>query len=195
MTAAGRSPFKVVFICTGNRCRSPFAARYFERLVANMPVEVFSVGTLDAPGMEVPQELIEIGRSSGLELDLHRSQTLTKERVDVVDLAIGFERQHVAEAVVNAGVPPDKAFTLREMARLLQGIDSPAARDRAARAREVVAAAAAKRAEGPAFVPNEEMDDPFQQPYEVYRASADEIVELCNALFRALFGSEPSFPR
>jgi hypothetical protein len=39
--------FEVVFVCTGNRFRSPLAAALFGRATAGLPVSVSSRGTLD----------------------------------------------------------------------------------------------------------------------------------------------------
>jgi protein-tyrosine phosphatase len=183
---------RVLFVCTGNRCRSPFAGAYFALITRNLPVEVLSAGTLDAPGNVVPQELIEIGHFSGLDLSSHRSRALVDEDYSEVDLVIGFERTHVAAAVVDAKIPHERAFTLPEIVRLLSETDPPLATDPVERARSAVAAAAARRAENDRFVPDEEIADPFRRSMEVYRASADDMVALCNALYLQLFGEKSS---
>lgn len=180
--------FKILFACTGNRCRSPYAQAYFARLAADLPVEVLSAGTLDAPGKEVPAELIEIGRSTGLDLAEHRSQHLSGDAFPDIDLFIGFERGHVASAVVDAGVPYEKAFTLPEIVRLLSDVFLPQEGDVVERARAAVATAAERRQQGPDFVPGEEVADPFRQSADVYKRSATEMGELCDALYRSLFG-------
>jgi protein-tyrosine phosphatase len=182
--------FTVLFACTGNRCRSPYAHAYFARLVEDLPVEVISAGTLDAPGERVPSELVDIARSAGMNLADHRSQYLAPERFAEVDLFIGFERAHVAAAVVDAGIPSDKAFTLPELVRLLRSVDAPLPDDPIERARAAVAAAADKREEGPDFVPGEEVADPFRRSVELYERAAREITELCDALHIALFRGE-----
>jgi hypothetical protein len=109
-----------------------------------------------------------------------------------VDLAIGFERAHVATAVVDARVPHEKAFTLPEIVRLLTEIEPPQASDPIERARAAIAAAGARRAENTRFVPDEEVADPFRRSVEVYQASADDMVALCNALYLGLFGEKSS---
>ena len=179
--------FKILFACTGNRCRSPYAHLYFARLVEGLPVTVMSAGTLDSPDQLVPDELVEIGRSAGLELAEHRSRFLEPGEFDDVDLFVGFERAHVAAAVVDAGVEHAKAFTLPEIVRLLGEVPSPGIQDPEERARALVAAAADKRREGPDFVPGEEVSDPFRRSQATYQRAADEITSLCDALHKALF--------
>lgn len=184
--------FKVLFGCTGNRCRSPFAQAHFARLARKLPVEVLSAGTLDAPGQRVPQELVDIGLFSGLDLASHRSQTLAPDAFPDLDLFIGFERAHVASAVTEAGIPYDKAFTLPELVRLLGEIDPPKEDDPINYARAAVASAARKRREQPEFVPGEEVPDPFRRSAREYQRAADHIVELSKGLFFLLFGEQSS---
>lgn len=180
--------FTVLFACTGNRCRSPYAHACFARSVADLPVEIISAGTLDAPGNSVPSELIEIARNAGLDLGEHRSRYLAPGEFEEVDLFVGFERAHVAAAVVDAGIPVERAFTLPELVRLLREADVPDLDDPEERARAAVAAAATARQGGPDFVPGEEVADPFRRSTEVYERVAREITDLCDELKKGLFG-------
>jgi protein-tyrosine-phosphatase len=43
--------FRVAFVCTGNRFRSPLAAALFRSAAEGLPVEVASAGTLDLGGV------------------------------------------------------------------------------------------------------------------------------------------------
>jgi len=178
--------FTMLFGCTGNRCRSPYAEAYFASLVEDLPVKVLSAGTLDAPGNLVPTELIEIGREAGLDLGRHRSSYLSETDSEDVDLFIGFERAHVASAVVDAEIDASKAFTLPELVRLASEVEV-STRDPEEHARAVVLAADALRKEGNGFVPGEEIADPFRRSRDVYESVAGEITELCDQLHELLF--------
>jgi protein-tyrosine-phosphatase len=178
--------FTMLFGCTGNRCRSPYAEAYFASLVEDLPVKVLSAGTLDAPGNLVPTELIEIGQGAGLDLGSHRSVYLVETEAEEVDVFIGFERAHVASAVVEAGIDAGKAFTLPELVRLAGDVDV-SSRDPEEHARAVVSAADALRKEGNGFVPGEEIADPFRRSRDVYERVAAEITELCDQLHESLF--------
>jgi protein-tyrosine phosphatase len=177
--------FTILFGCTGNRCRSPYAQVHLARLVADLPVEVLSAGTLDVPGNKVPAELVEIARSSGLELSEHRSRYLAEVDPDDIDLFIGFERAHVASAVVEGGIDAAKAFTLPELVRILRVVDVAATDDPEETARAAVAAAAEARGTG--FVPGEEIADPFRRTRDVYERVAIEITLLTDELYELLF--------
>ena len=170
--------FRAVFVCTGNRFRSPLAAAIFrneaERLGAH--VEVESYGLLELDGTGALHEALELGTAFGVDLASHRSRALQSGVLTAADLVVGFERIHVATAVVDAGARRDVAFTLPELVQLL----SPGAGD----ARERIRGAAARRKEFD--VP--ELEDPLGRPYRRQEEIAARAAELATALARGLFG-------
>jgi protein-tyrosine phosphatase len=171
-------------VCTGNRCRSPFAAAYVEAHTEGVPVEVSSVGTLHSPGLPSPPELIELAAAQGLRLDEHLSRTTGA--LDSFDLIVGFELAHVAYAVVEAGADASKTFILPELARLLSGLAvEPGPEDPVVRARDLVAAADGKRKErGPDY---EQVADPFGGPVKAYEEMATAVSTFCDQVTTSLF--------
>lgn len=172
------STFRAVFVCTGNRFRSPLAAAVFrnetERLGADVDVE--SYGLLELDGTGALHEALELGNAFGVDLASHRSRALQPGVLTTADLVVGFERIHVAAAVVDAGARRDVAFTLPQVVQLL----APAPAD----ARERIRAAAARRNE--ADVP--ELEDPLGRPYRRQEEIATRAADLTTALARRLFG-------
>ena len=183
--------FEILFVCTGNRCRSPVAEGQLRQLAASLPVKVGSVGLLDLGAAPALPEVLEVGRSVGLDLSRHRARHLKGVDLSSVDLLVGLERSHVAAAVVEAGAPYDKSFTLKEIVRLLQRVaPQPGPRDPVERARALVAAAHQLRASAPGFVPGEDIEDPFGGPRAAYVEMAHTVSELCRSLIASLFGRE-----
>lgn len=180
-------PFRVVFVCSGNQVRSPLAAALFAELTRGLPVEVASAGTLGIEGAPAPPEAQQVAAALGVDISTHLSASLRPEAVKGADLIVGFERAHVAAAVVEAGAPAERAFTLPELVRLLAGIDV-AEQDPLARARALVAAAAEARRASRDFVPGEEIADPIGGPLRAYERAAREVAGLLEALAGALFG-------
>ena len=183
--------FEILFVCTGNRCRSPVAEQQLRQLARSLPVQVGSVGLLDLGAAPALPEVLEVGRSVGLDLSGHRSRHLGSVDLASVDLLVGLERSHVAAAVVEAGAPYEKSFTLKEIVRLLQKVpEPPRVGDPVERARALVRAAHDLRAASPGFVPGEDIEDPFGGSRAAYVEMAHTVAELCRSLIALLFGHE-----
>src|SRR6476659_6098462 len=155
--------FRLVFVCTANRGRSP-VAEAVTRQLAPPGVEVESRGVDAAPGLPVLRSVFAAAEARGIEVGAHRSEPLGSVRD--ADLVVGFEHRHVAAAVVDGGAPRDKVLTLPELVRLLgrtgEGVDAPAR----------IKAADARRAAGRST--SEGVPDPIGRPQgEVDRIVAD----------------------
>jgi protein-tyrosine phosphatase len=181
--------FNVVFVCTGNRFRSPLAAALMRRAADGIPVEISSVGTLDVGGVGALPEAEEAAARLGVDLADHRARQLTDQSLRDADLVVGFERMHVLAAVVDGGASRDSTFTLPELARLLDRIEPPAAGDAVARAREAVRRAARARSpEDPDLHAVPELADPLGLPPQRQAEIADLLRELTLQVRRGLFG-------
>ncbi|MEK0447074.1 MAG: Serine hydroxymethyltransferase [Verrucomicrobiota bacterium] len=74
---------RILFVCTGNTCRSPMAEALFRHAVKDRPdVEVSSAGVSAARGQSASNDAVEACRRLNLSLKKHRSQFLTRELVD-----------------------------------------------------------------------------------------------------------------
>jgi protein-tyrosine-phosphatase/predicted ATP-grasp superfamily ATP-dependent carboligase len=96
---------RVVVLCHGNICRSPFAAALLER--AGLALDLSSAGTIPLDGRPVPSEALEAARPLGIDLAAHRSRWLTVEEAQAADAVLVFDeanvdalRQHGARANV-----------------------------------------------------------------------------------------------
>jgi protein-tyrosine-phosphatase len=98
------------------------AAALFATHVENLaePTEVSSAG-ISIPGTElvrdVPPEVIEVMVPYGINLEGHRSRTLTEPMLKEADLVIGMGRRHVQEAILLDPLCWPKAFRLKELVR------------------------------------------------------------------------------
>ena len=182
---------RVVFLCTGNRFRSPLAAAIFEEAATQhgVPVAVESAGTLDVGSRPPFRETIKQAERLGYDISSHRSRPAREVDLSTADLLIGFERSHVAYAVVDAGVAAERAFTLPELVQLLEFEDVPVRdADRAAGIRLAIEQAGARRAALGRTPGSPEIVDPVAVPRRVQVQVADEIREFVDRLVRELFG-------
>jgi protein-tyrosine phosphatase len=95
----------LLFVCTGNLCRSPLAAALAaDRLArrrgvpaADLPARGFaclSAGTAAVDGAPATPETVEAGRVRGLDLRSHRSRPVTPGLLDRADRILVMEREH-----------------------------------------------------------------------------------------------------
>ncbi|HZI99241.1 MAG TPA: low molecular weight protein arginine phosphatase [Gemmatimonadaceae bacterium] len=90
---------KILFVCSGNTCRSPMAAAITRRLLADAnrtDVEVSSAGTNAWEGSPASDGSLLIGMERGLDLSEHRSRELTPQIVSESDLILAMAPSHLA---------------------------------------------------------------------------------------------------
>ena len=90
------NPLSVLFICTGNTCRSPMAEVIAGRLFAADAVHFRSAGLQAMPGQSATDGARAAAQERGLSLEDHRSRVLSLDLLEGVDWVIGMTRSHVA---------------------------------------------------------------------------------------------------
>src|SRR2546426_12389755 len=88
----------VLFVCTGNICRSPLAASLLERALKERGIEatVTSAGTGAWDGAPASEGAYLVALERGLDLSNHRARLLTRELVEEADLILTMARHHRA---------------------------------------------------------------------------------------------------
>lgn len=123
-SAGTEAPFRLVFVCSGNTCRSPLAAalarRYLEAQGLDHRFEVSSAGTGAWPGSSASEGSFRAGARHGLDLAGHRSTALDGDRVGAADLVLVMSPHHLAAAEALGG-----AGKTRLLAAFAGGSDDP----------------------------------------------------------------------
>lgn len=170
---------RVLFVCTANQCRSPMAevlarAAFSRR---GLDVETSSAG-LFGSGVEASEGSIEEMERLGLNLEEHRSRSLTPNLVDHADLIVTMERRHlgaIAELSIDA---VERSFPLRELVRIGR------AREPGESVRDWALGVGAGRDPSRvlAIDPSDDVRDPMGGPRRAYRRCANELAALVEEL-------------
>lgn len=92
------SPYSILFVCTGNTCRSPLAealARAELERRGWRQVQVASAGVAALPDAPASSAAIEAAREQGLDLTAHRARAATDDTVADADLILGMGPSHL----------------------------------------------------------------------------------------------------
>lgn len=97
----------VLFVCTGNTCRSPLAEVLAKKwlsdqlgcTIAELPargVVVRSAGVAAYPGDPASEFSFQVATECGADLSEHRSQPVNPQLIDEADLIVAMTRSHAA---------------------------------------------------------------------------------------------------
>ena len=143
----------VLFVCSGNTCRSPMAEAMFNDMVEDYPrlrelgVRAKSAGTYAADNAPMAPQAETVLKEMGIS-PKHRSTRFHSELAKEADLILTMQEQHLEEVDALAPETDGRAHTFLGYA---QGVDG--------------------------YTGSEEYDveDPFHQPVEVYRECAEQM--------------------
>jgi len=187
---------RILFVCTGNTCRSPMAEGLF-RLIAEregLDVDVRSAGVAAMDGFPISGHAADILKEKGF-TDTMRSSALTAERVEWSDLILTMTAAHKQIVIQRFPDAADKVFTLKEFAEDDQNVlEALAERQRLSAELEM------KRSLGQpvteeeterlkqieATLPDFDVADPFGGTFERYVACSQELETYLNKLAQKL---------
>lgn len=90
----------ILFVCTGNMCRSPFGEYCLKDRLEQGPedpgrmVTVASAGTMASDGHPAAEDAVSYAVEFGLSLEQHRARQLSEELLDAADMVLVMDRSH-----------------------------------------------------------------------------------------------------
>ncbi|MBE3013291.1 hypothetical protein IL992_29520 [Microbispora sp. NEAU-D428] len=171
--------FRVLFVCTGNICRSAMAERLtLAALGPGSPILVRSAGTRARTGWPMAERAREVLLRLGADPEGFSSRPLTAEAVADADLVLAASSEHRAEAVALHPRAAACAFTIAEFGALARAV--PLERvlgrgDPVGRARALLEEAGALR--GLVRVDQPDIADPYGGSRRAYREAARRIAD------------------
>ena len=111
----------ILFLCTGNVCRSPMAEALFRRAVSGRgDFRVLSAGLGAVDGQPPTPHSVRAMDELGMDISAQRSRMLTVDLVREADLILGMTHGHVDTVVLLYPPAAEKTFLLREFDETLE---------------------------------------------------------------------------
>jgi L-threonylcarbamoyladenylate synthase len=111
----------IVFVCTGNSCRSVMAQGLLRKKLQEQKrgdVEVLSAGIMHTGGLGASYETRELLARKGIDVSDHRSQRVTAEMLNKADIILVMERLHEQRLLDLYPPLKNRLFLLKEFARV-----------------------------------------------------------------------------
>jgi len=135
----------ILFICTGNVCRSPMAEGLFRKAMAGRgEFRIFSAGLGAVDGQPPTPHSVTAMKEIGIDISAQRSRALTVDLVRQADLILGMTHGHTDTIALLYPPAAEKTFLLREFDETLEPYEKDIA-------------------------------DPIGGPYEIYVECRDQI--------------------
>src|SRR5690242_12494977 len=152
----------VLFVCTGNVCRSPMAEGIFRHATRGRgDYRVLSAGLGAMDGQPPSPYAVQAVKELGIDISAQRSRMLTPELVHQADYILGMTHSHIDTVIMLYPMAAEKTFLLREFDETLDHFEK-------------------------------DISDPIGGSYDVYLNCRDQIEQGIASLLRFMeYGQAP----
>lgn len=190
--ADGGDDFRVLFVCTGNLCRSPMAELLFDQVVARAwsgagRWRSESAGTAAGDGQPMHPHAAAVLGELGIDGVDFRTRRLRPPMLATADLVLTATRGHRSAVAQMYPRILGRLFTINQFGYLLGHAQPVGGDGAAAQAGEaLLQAAKAARSIAPARTHEDDLADPVNQPLGNFRDVAQALRTDVNVVVRAL---------
>ncbi|MDO5535087.1 MAG: hypothetical protein Q4F65_10605 [Propionibacteriaceae bacterium] len=174
---------RLLFVCTANISRSPYAERRTRQVLGEDRLHVESAGVPGFPDREMDPAMAALLVERGGDASGHLSRSVSEEILEGVDLIVPFEFDHHMRLLEDFPAHRHKIVGFGQLATAARAWEAGTRTIESAS--DLVGAAVATAGIN---APLLDVADPYQRGGRVARASADQIDEGLNALLPVLAG-------
>jgi len=109
--------YMIMFVCTGNTCRSPMAEGAMRTLLSGKRLgkfEVISSGTSAQPGFQATEYAVEAAKIWKSDISEHKSQPLESSLIDEADLIFAMTPGHYEQILSLRSGADSKSYLLKK---------------------------------------------------------------------------------
>ncbi len=114
---------KILFVCTGNICRSPMAEGLLKAMREDFSVSSAGVSSVD--GWNATPEAIEVMQEKGIDISGHSARQVTGDIIIDAELVLTMTTRHKNILKKDFPEAADRIFTLKEFAGTGIDIEDP----------------------------------------------------------------------
>jgi len=112
----------VIFICTGNSCRSVMAAALFRKVIENRDdVEVLDAGIAAVLGMAPTADTVELLQKEDIDVSAHKATNLSDMMIKKSDIILVMEKIHEERILKRVPSARNRLYLLKEFTKMTGG--------------------------------------------------------------------------
>jgi protein-tyrosine-phosphatase len=107
----------VLFVCTGNSCRSQMAEGYLQKVLKEKgkdKIQVISAGLAAYDGSPPTQQAIQVMKENGVDISGNRSKSVTDKMAEETDIIFAMTGSHLTDLRRRFPATQKKVYLLRE---------------------------------------------------------------------------------
>lgn len=118
---------EILFVCTGNTCRSSMAEGLFKDMLKKLDKDIIvnSAGVCAMPNQPASENAIIALKSENIDISNHKSSQVTMEMIEDSDIILTMTNSHKQVILQSAPQVESKVYTLKEYVGLNGDITDP----------------------------------------------------------------------